>query len=250
LAQVKSPTGGAILRVRLTDNVPRSQVFAPMHWTGETAPSGRIDALVPGFVDPVSGQPESKAAVASVTRFDAAWYGFAVSVTQPTFNCDYWARARTERGYRAELAGIQTPADWEAEARTLFDAQDAQVSMLSDPGRGVVRLAFERQGRLIAALFVASSPVAVMRDYVATRLGQSAAGVLLGRTPADVPDPGPTLCSCFGVGLNTIAREVEAEGLQTVEEVGEALRAGTNCGSCRPEIAALMAQIKMPQAAE
>ncbi|MEM6305112.1 MAG: molybdopterin-dependent oxidoreductase [Pseudomonadota bacterium] len=252
LVEVKSPAGQAILRLRITDDVTRGQVFAPMHWTGETAPSGRIDALVAGHVDPVSGQPESKASVVAVQKMQAAWYGFAVSQEAPRPDSAYWARARTQSGYRLELAGRETPQDWEAAARRLFglDVQEAAVTSFTDASRGTARLAFHSGGILRAALFVAREPVAVMRDYLATRPGQSAAGALIGRAPADVPDPGPTVCSCFNVGLNTIARAVEEQQLMDVDAVGRALRAGTNCGSCKPEIAALLASIHVPKAAQ
>ncbi|MEM9970338.1 MAG: molybdopterin-dependent oxidoreductase [Pseudomonadota bacterium] len=250
LVEVKSPAGAAILRLRITDDVSPGQVFAPMHWTGETAPSGRVDALVAGHVDPVSGQPESKASVVAVQKMQAAWYGFAVCRDAPTPQSAYWALAKTESGYRVELAGRETPEDWDAEARALFGLPDAAVTSFTDASRGMARLAFHRDDVLLAALFVSREPVAVMRDYLATRPGQSAEGALLGRTPADVPDPGPTLCSCFNVGINTIARAVEERGLMDVEAVGCALRAGTNCGSCKPEIAALLGSINRPQAAE
>ncbi|MEM7519669.1 MAG: molybdopterin-dependent oxidoreductase [Pseudomonadota bacterium] len=250
LAEVKSAEGAAILRVRITEDVPCGQVFAPMHWTAQTAPSARIDALIRAHVDPVSGQPESKAAAVSVAKFKAAWYGFAVSVERPVAKADYWAIARTQAGYRLELAGKVTPHDWDETAREMFGLPNAELTSFVDAARGIARFAFHANGKLLAALFLAPQPVAVMRDYIATRPGEDAAGVLLGRAPRDVPDPGPVLCACFGVGVNTIARAVEERALISVDAVGDALRAGTNCGSCRPEIAALLARIKTPQAAE
>ncbi|MEL6648524.1 MAG: molybdopterin dinucleotide binding domain-containing protein, partial [Pseudomonadota bacterium] len=250
LVEVKSPHATCILRARITTDVSVGQVFAPMHWTGETAPSARIDALVTGAVDPISGQPESKAAVVSVHKFEAAWYGFAVSLDMACPKSDYWAMARTEAGYRVELAGRNAPQDWEQSARALFDLPNAQITSFSDPARNLHRLAFHAAGRLLAAIFIAPEPVAVMRDYLATRPGEDVDQILTGRTPADVPDPGPVLCSCFGVGINTIARAVEADRLMTVEEIGQSLRAGTNCGSCKPEIANLLKTLTLPQAAE
>lgn len=250
LAEVRSPEGRAILRVRMTTDVAEGQVFSPMHWTGETAPSARIDALVAAQTDPVSGQPESKAAVVSVKKFAAKWYGFAVSLQMPEPTSAYWARVRTQAGWRLELAGTQNVSDWENVAREMFGVRNAEVIAFSDPSRGTARLAFHDGGALKAALFIAAKPVAVMRDYLATRPGQSADGVLVGRTPADVPDPGPVLCSCFGVGVNTISRAIEADGLSSVDEIGAALRAGTNCGSCRPELADLLATLRHPSAAE
>ncbi|MEM6386908.1 MAG: molybdopterin-dependent oxidoreductase [Pseudomonadota bacterium] len=250
LVQVENPLGRAILRARITEDVAQKQVFASMHWTGETAPSGRIDALVAAATDPVSGQPESKASVVAVKRLDAAWYGFAVSSQELTPRSEYWAVARTATGYRAELAGMTAPEDWEAEARALFGLPDAALSTITDMQRGTARIAVHDAGRLVAALFVAKEPVAVMRDYLVTRPGSADPNVLIGRPLADVPDPGPVLCSCFGVGVNTIVTAIESDGLMSVEAVGTALQAGTNCGSCRPEIAALLERVRVQEAAE
>jgi assimilatory nitrate reductase catalytic subunit len=250
LVQVTSPHGVCVLRLRVTQDVPRGQLFAPMHWTGETAPTGRIDALVAGAVDPVSGQPESKAAVVAVAPFQAAWHGFAVASGHVAPRSEYWALATTAAGCRVESAGRAAPADWEAEARRLFDLPDAAVTSLTDQAQGRARLAFHDNGRLLAALFVDRAPLRVMRDYLAKRPGAEATGVLLGRTPADVPDPGPLVCSCFSVGLHTIARAVEAQGLMSVEAIGAALQAGTNCGSCKPELAGLLASLTQTEAAQ
>ena len=248
LVQITNPHGSAILRARITDTVQPGQIFAPMHWTGETAPSARIDALVTAACDPVSGQPESKASVVALRRFEAAWYGFAVSREEMTLDSDYWALARTAQGFRAELAGQGTVADWEAEARRIFG--DGAFSSIIDAKRGTARVAVFRDGALVGALFVSPKPVAVMRDYVATLPGSDGADALLGRPAADVPNPGPVLCACFGIGVNTIIEAVETGRALSVEAVGEVLGAGTNCGSCRPEIADLLAAVQVREAAE
>jgi len=250
LAEVSSAHGAAILRVRITDCVQQGQLFAPMHWTAETAPTGRIDALVAAATDPVSGQPEYKASVVAVRKLAAAWYGFAVSARPLRPDCAYWALATTRNGYRAELAGRTTPDDWEAEARRLFGSPAANATSIIDGARGTVRIALEEDGRLVAALFVASEPVAVMRDHLAALPGTGGQGVLTGRPPADTPNPGPVLCACLGIGLNTIVTAIETRGLMSVEAVGAALGAGTNCGSCRPEIAALISRTGHREAAE
>ena len=250
LVRITSPEGEAVLRARITDAVRRKEVFAPMHWTGETAPSARIDAVVAAVTDPVSGQPESKAAVVAVERLPAGWYAFAISSMPMTPKAEYWARARTRAGWRAELAGTTEVADWEAEARHLFGLPDMAIQSVQDPGRGEARLAFYDEERLVAALFVSRKPVAVMRDYLAGLPGEPVADALTGRSPADRPDPGPILCSCFSVGVNTILAGIEEQGLMTVEAIGAALQAGTNCGSCRPEIATLLERVQSREAAE
>ncbi|MCE0504706.1 molybdopterin-dependent oxidoreductase [Roseivivax sp. GX 12232] len=241
LVELTSPTGRAILRAQITDAVRPGEVFAPMHWTGETAPSARIDALVAAVTDPLSGQPESKASVCALAPFAAGFHAFAVSARALTPDTAYWARARTEAGWRAELAGLAPPEDWEAWARGLFGSPEAGAQTVIDREGGRARIAFrDPQGRLIAAVFAGPEPLALQRDHLAQLPGDPAEHALTGRAPADLPDPGPTLCSCFSLGVNTILTAIETDGLASVTEVGAALGAGTNCGSCQPEIAALL----------
>ncbi|MEJ6392698.1 molybdopterin-dependent oxidoreductase [Gymnodinialimonas sp. 2305UL16-5] len=251
LVAVTNSHGRAILRAWITDTVQPGSVFAPIHWTGETAPSGRIDVLVPGAVDPVSGQPESKAAAVQVARFAADWYGFAISARPMHPDAPYWALAKTEAGYRAELAGMGQVPDWTRAARDLFGLPHAAPQSILDPARGVARIAFhDRSGMLSAALIVGPKPVAVMRDYLAGLPGTEAPDALTGLMPADRPNPGPILCSCFGVGVNSIVTAIETQNLLSVEAIGAALGAGTNCGSCRPEIADLLRAVSRQEAAE
>ncbi|MBW7057584.1 nitrate reductase [Paracoccus bogoriensis] len=242
LACLTSPEGEAILRVAVTDRVARGQVFAPMHWTADTAPTGRIDRLVAAVTDPVSGQPESKAAVVAIAPLAPAWYGFAVSTAPMQPDATYWARARSETGWRCELAGLEAPADWEAWARALFGLPEAICLSVEDRIRRSWRLAFMDGRRVLAALFVAPEPVELARNHVAERLGAEDAGLLAGRPAQGVPDPGPIVCACLTVGLNTITRAIATQGLTSVEAIGAALQAGTGCGACRPELAALLAR--------
>ena len=50
------------------------------------------------------------------------------------------------------------------------------------------------------------------------------------------------VCACFYVGINTLTEAILDQGLDSIEAIGEALRAGTNCGSCIPELKALLAR--------
>lgn len=250
LMRLHSPHGQAILRARITTDVQPGDLFVPIHWTGETAPSACIGTLVSASTDPVSGQPESKASVVAAERVQAAWFGFAVSSRPMAPQADYWAQSRTAAGYRAELAGLSQVRDLEAAARGMFGMADAKLQMMTDSRRGISRLAFLEDGKLQAALFLSPEPVSVMRDYLSELPGKSAPWVLTGRVPAENSDPGPTLCACFNVGVNTILDAIESDGLMSVEQIGAALNAGTNCGSCRPEIASLLENFPTRQAAE
>jgi assimilatory nitrate reductase catalytic subunit len=251
LVEVSNALGRAILRVLVTDRVQPGQPFAPMHWTGESASLARIDTLVAANPDPVSGQPDLKGAGVSLRKFAARWHGFAVSTRDFRPDSAYWAKSRVAGGWRAELAGDVAPEDWVAQARVLFALPKAEVALVTDRAKGLTRVAFHHDGRLLAALFVAPGPVALARDQLARRLGECAPQeALAGRSRADLPDPGPTVCACLNVGVNTIREAIESGRALTVAALGEALGAGTSCGSCRPELAGLISRFRMPVAAE
>ncbi|WP_171097729.1 nitrate reductase [Ruegeria sp. HKCCD7255] len=248
LVEITSAVGKGIFRLRITDAVTPGQVFAPIHWTGETAPAARVDALVPSVTDPISGQPESKAAAVSVKPMLAAWYGFAVSVSAPAPSSDYWALAKTDIGYRTELAGCHVIDDWEGTARAWFDLHDATATVIEDPKRGAFRIVLSNEHGVLAALYVSSQPISLMRDYLATLPDVAPYQLLSGRAALDQVDCGPVVCSCFGVGLKTIISAIQDERHLSVAEIGEALQAGTNCGSCRPELADLITEYSTPEA--
>lgn len=105
-------------------------------------------------------------------------------------------------------------------------------------------------GSLNAALFLTRSGELPARDWVADQLGQSSAAaleLLAGRPSAPLPDRGPIVCVCHGIGANTI-REAACTGAETVEAIGAATCAGTNCGSCRPAIARLLQEFRLETA--
>ena len=63
--------------------------------------------------------------------------------------------------------------------------------------------------------------------------------IVAGRTNGQSRDTGPIVCACNGVGRNDITAAI-ARGCSNVAAIGEATRAGTNCGSCRTEIKELL----------
>ena len=68
--------------------------------------------------------------------------------------------------------------------------------------------------------------------------------LLAGKAAQGTEDAGETVCACFGVGVNTLRKAIQQQGLVTVEAIGAALKAGTNCGSCVPELRKLLVSSK------
>ncbi len=244
LVEVKSPHGRVLVRALVTDRVRPGEVYVPMHWTDQFASRARIDAVVAPETDPHSGQPGSKFTPVSVARKQMAWFGFAVLKDRPQqIPADYWAIAPIEGGYRVEFAGSDE-TDFRELIRSLGSFSD-DFLRIEDKTTGSARQAHWQDGRLEAAFFFASTPVEVSRQWACGLLSgepmsrEQRFHVLAGRAPSDRPDPGAIVCSCFQIGCNQIA-EAARGGADSVKAIGESLKAGSNCGSCRSEIQSLL----------
>jgi assimilatory nitrate reductase catalytic subunit len=64
--------------------------------------------------------------------------------------------------------------------------------------------------------------------------------LLGGKKRRDSP-AGRIVCSCMSIGERAIGEAI-ASGCRTVGELGKVLKCGTNCGSCIPELKALLAE--------
>jgi assimilatory nitrate reductase catalytic subunit len=74
------------------------------------------------------------------------------------------------------------------------------------------------------------------------------AALLIGRMPGRAADASPMVCACRGVRAERIAAAI-ADGAADLDAVAEITGAGSNCGSCRPEITRLIAQSRARHAA-
>ena len=238
LAEVETAQGKAIFRVASTDNQRRRELFVPMHWTDQTSGGGRTGLLPGQDRDPVSGQPGFKNTPATIRAWLPRWTGYLISANQPSApNCDYWTRVRTAHGWLVEMAGNGDPLEMFAH---LPEGDRAEVS---DAKRGMVRAAVVKEGQLQGALFIAREGDLPPRDWMLEQLGGervSSVELLAGRPPTPQVDRGAIICVCFDIGVKTILETVRSAALTSVAEVGAALGAGTNCGSCRPAIARLL----------
>jgi assimilatory nitrate reductase catalytic subunit len=252
LVRVSSAQGSVLVRALVSSRQSRGTVFVPMHWTDQFASNARIGTLIPSITDPHSGQPASKRIPVAIERFDATQYGFAVLSEKPrALPAEYWALARCEGGFRLELGFAEAGRNWTAFAATLFDAApSAETLAYHDVAAGKYRFACFNGDRLVGALFLASEQVQVSRDWACRQLialhadQRARMAVIAGRPGQGLPDRGAIVCSCFGVGANQIAAAV-AQGCLSLDTIGERLKAGTNCGSCRVEIKKLISERRL-----
>jgi assimilatory nitrate reductase catalytic subunit len=238
-ARVVTAHGEGTFRVRLSEQQQRGSLFVPIHWSGETASWARVCELVAPHTDPFSGQPEAKATPAAIEPAEFAYRGFALTRAPVALAAEWWARVALSGGIGTLLATNERPERWRERIAAL---PGEELAEFIDLKRGIFRAASFHAGRLEAALFLGPADAAPQWDTVRVLFEAEALGemqrrmALSGRAADGLADVGPVICACFGVGLNTIREAIASNGATDVEAIGKALRAGTNCGSCLPEL--------------
>lgn len=258
LAHLSTRFGFVRARVRVAEAQRRGQAFMPMHWSGQFAARAAAGLLSSPVTDPHSGQPELKHVPARIVRENTGWAGVLITRRdlRPT-GFVHWSRYAVEGGWVYELTGTEPPDQGILLARKLLGVQRQDQLLEYTDRRGLAyrAAAVDEGGAMAEALLVAAPDQLPMRDWLvsllATRQPLSAVdrhALLSGRSPAPMPAIGRVVCSCFHVGVNQLAAAVAA-GCDSLEAIGSTLRAGTNCGSCRSEIRAII-DARQVQAAE
>ena len=247
LARLTSRHGSMLARVQVSADQRPGSVFVPMHWNDVFAKSARVDALVAPITDPISGQPESKHTPVRVESYQPAWQGFVLSRERLELpDASYCACSQGVGYWRHEIAGESLPEDWRSRVKTALGGS-AELIEYRDAAMGRYRAACINDGRLEAVFFIAADYRLPEREWLASLFDRTQlesaelAGLLAARPPRGAAaDTGHIVCACFSVGEKTILNAIQAQGLNSVEAVGQCLKAGTGCGSCVPEIRRLL----------
>lgn len=258
LVRVASRWGAMVARLRCTADQPRRTLFVPIHWNDLNASDARVGALVNPVVDPLSGEPEFKHTPALVSPFPVDWHAVVFSRSPLQFTkADapaYWVRIQGDGFLRYELAGrglIEDPQQW---SRALLGVGQPSIwlDVHQDGTQDYCAAALDAD-RLLACVYLSPRADLPSRSWLGRLFEKQAlseadvVGLKLGRSVDPADDAGATVCSCFSVGRNTILDAIRDNGLTSVEEVGRCVRAGTNCGSCQPEIRALIANARLAE---
>ncbi|WP_296677464.1 nitrate reductase [Novosphingobium sp.] len=237
LARVITQSGAAVFRVQLSPGQRRGELCVPMHWTDQLSGEGRSNRLPDQACDPVSGQPGFKNSAARAEAVEPEWRAFLVSRDAPDPpGLLYWSRAKVAGGWLYELAGMGM-----VDAAALLPKGE-QIEVV-DQARGMRRIAVRgADGALEGALYLTRAGQLPAREWAAAQLGHTGsapAELLAGRPSTPLPDRGAIVCVCHGIGELAITAAARG-GAATIDAVGKATCAGTNCGSCRPAIARLL----------
>ncbi|HKX26185.1 MAG TPA: nitrite reductase large subunit NirB [Blastocatellia bacterium] len=145
---------------------------------------------------------------------------------------------------KLKVMGVELAVMGEKEAR---DEHDEEV-VYTEPSRGIYKKLIVRQGRLAGAILVgdASGAPALLQAFDrGTLLPENRAELLFpmaGEAPGlsleSMPDEAQ-ICNCNGVSKSAIMNAVKG-GCRSLKALCEATRAGTGCGSCKPQVNGLL----------
>ncbi|MFC2997790.1 molybdopterin-dependent oxidoreductase [Acinetobacter sichuanensis] len=255
LVEVKSAWGQCVLRVMLSDNIRRGQVFAPIHWNDQFASDARIGKVVNPVVDAISGEPEFKHTPVMIQPFYTQWQGvfyvrkgFEHIVKSPIENTVWWTKIQTAKAVRYELADRRRFTQTTEHLKQLLPFEDESFEWLNleDQTAQISHSVVLKDGQLIASLYIAPKALLPDRDWVASlfkreRLSAMHRKALLaGQAMSMGNNEGALVCSCFKVGKNRIIATIKEKNISNEKQFTACLKAGGNCGSCLPEIRGLI----------
>ncbi|WP_370980883.1 molybdopterin-dependent oxidoreductase [Agaribacterium sp. ZY112] len=244
LVELRNQNSRYLGRAKISLDQRLGEAFVPMHWNKVYASSARADALVNAITDPFCGQPEFKHSPVKTRAYNALWQGYLLSTLEVEPHCDYWAKMTLNSGFNYALADEKEVDDWQAWLNQLYPQIDDWVT-LEDKQANYSRFLGFRGGILSIALFIDQEPSKLPNmHWLTTRLGKEITPeerftLLAGNAGDDSQSPGAIVCSCFQIGENQI-KDAISEGATSAEALGAKLKCGTNCGSCIPELSAMV----------
>ena len=265
LVRVRSRRGDVVLAVTASEELRGGQVFLPMHWGSRFMAGLGINALTLPTFDPYSKQPELKHAAVQVEKIDLPWQFVAMAIGEPEKTATALARLAQLRkhlsafeyasvglfGHSREhvilraAASVPLSANFVAQIDHILGLNDAdEVLYYEDKRRDVGRKIRIKEGKLAA---VRLSGDAAAKDWLQEWLAQGASVSHLSRVllapsakpPQDFSPRGRVICNCLNVSEAEIMSQLKAIPIQTSNTLGilqSALKCGTECGSCLPEL--------------
>jgi assimilatory nitrate reductase catalytic subunit len=147
----------------------------------------------------------------------------------------WWTRVAVADGVEYRLATSQGPLFWHDFAYRWL-GPDARLAEQLD-GQ-VYQVAAFLDGTLDGCLCLAPADAAPHWDLAglaATQAPEDGGRWIPKSQASDYYMGEQVVCACFGVGRDAVRSAING-GATSVGDIGRVLRAGTNCGSCLPEL--------------
>ncbi|CAM3656871.1 MULTISPECIES: nitrate reductase [Pseudoalteromonas] len=247
LVQAISKVGDVIANAKVTDSLRAGECFMPIHWNQQFASSANVGKLYATIADPISGQPETKFTAIKLLPVTFSQYMNVFVAKQcschanVTSHSDYWLKVNASNCSQYQLALNDAVPD------ILHWCQ--QISGIKGQWSGFYEGTTQRiqciaNGRLVFVAMISDTQVTTSIEWINHLFSEPALNFtqlqsLLTATPDEEFSQGRQICSCFKVREKPIIDAIKA-GTHRVDELGQQLKCGTNCGSCKTELSQLI----------
>jgi len=248
IVDVQSRNGSVRLRAKLTSKVAPGEAFVPMHWSKVQASNASINGLFAGKVDPYSGQPELKSEPVAVAPANITTHAILLDrfSYMDAGDSAYWVKTRFDQCH-IQLLAFDDPAHGSSAWATALIGESEEI-LVTENKQQRCYAALEQQ-QLHRMIVISDQPLnrhtlRMAKYFSIDKFGPAERQQLIAGKPFTDNEPsnsGGLVCSCFGSARDDIEYAVTEQGLTTVSALGQSLNAGTNCGSCIPELKELIA---------
>lgn len=242
LVTVSSTLGRCHLRALSNNGQSRGSVFVPIHWNDCFTGAGRVDALVAALCDPVSGQPAFKQTPVAIEALATDWQAVLISRKRLLLPANvYWTTRELDGWYVTRMAGTGK-FNSEIIKRQLM-RQPTVFAGIDDSAGIEQRLIAISDNRVDCCVYVHSGSGALVVDepWLLEQLQENTAEfrVLAQGRALTGNRAGALVCTCHQVREAVIVSAIQS-GAASAEDIGRCTRAGTQCGSCVPELRRLL----------
>lgn len=241
LVEVRSPTTTqrVIAKAVQDDALSRNQLFMSMHWAGKYGGDSQVNALLSRDVDPLSGQPAFKSQQVELLPVNVKAYGLYIGsklqqrdFIYQSFQCEakseVWRFADSQSIAKHDVATI---GDVHSQRRVLLDIDAGWLSVGYDDENGT--------NILRSILLVSTQPITSDVSQLVNLIGQILTFSSLLSIAAEY-DASEMICSCFRVTDKQISAALKSGECQSVSQLTNKLKCGSNCGSCLPQVEGLV----------
>jgi len=273
LVHVTSKRGSIVVPLQASAEVAAGQAFMAMHWGEEYLsglsstglPLAGVNALTTSAFCPDSKQPELKHAAVKILKAELPWTLLAMAwlptgsalrtrealrrlmLRFPFASCVPFGRDRAGVLLRAAAHEAPTSALL-AEIEQLIGLDEAHVLHYADPKRGqrrAVKLQRAPERTTVEGFLLAGDTRA--EAWLKTLLQDELPAQDFGRAllqgsataPVALAARSRQVCTCFNVSesaIHTQLAQCRGPDSERLTQLQQALRCGTNCGSCVPEL--------------
>ena len=243
IAHLESKTGELFVPVQITDAVKLGECFMPIHWNAQFSSTATVSTLYDAVVDPISGQPELKHTGISIKAASFAQYLDCYFAEEITADTAYWLKAKQAHCWHYQLATCDDQLMTMVKLQKLFPCQGEWLSF-NDEYNQLSHVICLQNGAVKCVAYFAKTAFSEAKKWVDNLFGQTSLSfaevqALLSKKAPSSADESRKVCSCFNVTEASI-REAVMSGTDSVTELGKKLKCGSNCGSCKPELQAII----------